>query len=239
MNGVKVLAFVLFIVVQATSQDAPSVFPFPPNVFHYYPVPRFLYAASQVPYSAIIPQNASNPFPTVPQMPHAVPQDPSKMFPYAVPPDGTVNPPEQAQCKFSDGKMITVDYSTRHVKADDLFFFPFVPPPMWATVFNGIRFVTDESLITVKGMSVPAGDYTIVVPQNTYPNVFLYLITGQKGGESHVPVSLTYLASPAEKSAISFEHTGGSCMMQVNWKNWKQQGSVEFTEKNADLPLAN
>lgn len=64
MSGVKMLALALFIVVQAVSQDAP------------------------------------------------------KMFPYPVPQDGPSSPPAQARCKFSDGKTITVDDSTRHVKTD-------------------------------------------------------------------------------------------------------------------------
>src|ERR1700721_1948728 len=75
---------------------------------------------------------------------HAASQDPSKMFPYPLPQDGPSSLPVQARCKFSDGKTITVDYSTRHVKTD---LSPFDLRPTgggWATVFNGITFVTDE-----------------------------------------------------------------------------------------------
>jgi len=46
----------------------------------------------------------------------------------------------QAQCKFSDGKKISVTYSFER---------------------RDYRFATDESLVTVKGISVPAGDYTV------------------------------------------------------------------------------
>jgi hypothetical protein len=174
MSGVRVLAFALFIVVQAASQDA------------------------------------------------------SKMFPYPVPQDGPSTPPVRAQCKFSDGKAITVDYSTRHVKVD--------PPPYgaaWVTVFDDITFVTGEGLITVKGISLPPGAYTIVPSTNTYPvhNNWTLLMKGQAGGELRVPMSVTKLASPAENSAISFEHTGGSCMMNLNSKNSNTRVSVEFTEK--------
>ena len=178
MSGVKVLAVTLFIVGQATSQDA------------------------------------------------------SKMFPYPVPQEGPSSPKMQAQCKFSDGKTITVDYSTRHVKVRKGY-----PPPygdIWQTVFDDIMFVTDESLITVKEV-IPAGDYTIVAT----PDYATLLLKKSTGGESRVPMSVRRLVSPAENSAILFEHTGGSCMMRVNWKNSNTQLSVEFTEKNADLPVEN
>jgi len=231
MNEVKVLAFLLFIVVHATSQDAPSLLPSPPNLFVYH-VLRFPYPVTQVPYS--IPQNASNLFPAVPQIPHEVPQDPSKFFPYAVPPEGTVSPPEQAQCTFFDGKMITVDYSTRHVKADD-FFFPLVPSPRWATVFNDIGFVTDASLTTVEGISVPPGAYKIVVSRNVWPPV--RTVMERDGDKLSVRFPYTELASRDENPPISFVHTGASCIMRVYRKDSNTQASVEFREKNAGLPV--
>jgi hypothetical protein len=212
MSGVKVLVFALLIVVQAASQDGSNVF-------------------SKV----ALRDWKTNPFASfIVRQP--VWRDAFQMFPYPVPEDGPSSPPEQVLCKFSDGKAITVNYSTRNIRAGDgISRFG----DTWVTLFDDIIFVTDQSLITVKGMRVPAGDYTILANPNRYPRVFQSLtMKRHKGGELRVPVSLAYLASPAEKSAISFEHTGGSCVMQVSLKNWKQQGSVEFTEKNADLPVA-
>jgi hypothetical protein len=145
MSGVKVLAFALFAIVQAVSQDTP------------------------------------------------------KMFPYPVPQDGPSSPPVQARCKFSDGKTITVDYSTRHVKAD---LSPFDLRPTgggWATVFNDITFVTDESIITAEGMGVPAGDYA-TAPAIHFPMVAIKLIMKtHNGGEMRVPMSVTKLALPDRK----------------------------------------
>jgi hypothetical protein len=51
-----------------------------------------------------------------------------------------------------------------------------------------------------------------------------------------VPMSVTRLSQPVENFTISFDHTGGSCTMRMNWEN--TQASVEFTEKNADVPLS-
>jgi hypothetical protein len=213
MSEVKVLAFALFIVAQAVSQDGPRVFS--------YAAPAEWKAN---PFASLTPGLAAR-------------QDVLQMFPYPVPEDGPSSSPEQAQCGFADGKTITVKYSTRHVRDQQD-----MPPygDVWRTVFNDIIFVTDESLITVKGMVVPAGDYTIAVT-NPIPWVFLgkLVMKSRNGGELRVPLSATKLASPTETSAISFDHTGGSCMMHVNEKNWNTQLSVEFTEKNADLPVAN
>jgi hypothetical protein len=212
MSGVKVLAFALFIVVQAASQDGSNFFS-----------------------RAALQDWKTNPFASF-TVPQPVWPDAIQMFPYPVPDDGPSSPPEQALCEFSDGKTIAVSYSTRNIKAGDgISRFG----DTWVTLFDDIIFVTDQNLLTVKGMSVPAGHYTILANPNTYPRVFRSLtMKRHKGGELRVPVSLAYLASPAEKSAISFEHTGASCAMQVSLKSWKQQGSVEFTEKNADLPVA-
>jgi hypothetical protein len=52
-----------------------------------------------------------------------------------------------------------------------------------------------------------------------------------------VPMVITTLSSPVENFTISFDHTGGSCMMHNNWEN--TQASLEFTERNTDLPLTN
>jgi len=52
---------------------------------------------------------------------------------------------------------------------------------------------------------------------------------------ARVPMSVTKLSSPVESFTISFDHTGGSCMMQMRWEN--TQASVEFSEKNTDMPI--
>ncbi|MGO9126107.1 MAG: hypothetical protein ACLP6G_14620 [Terriglobales bacterium] len=168
--------------------------------------------------------------------------DASQMFSYPVPEDGPSSPPMQAECRFSDGKTITVDYSTRHLKAYPLPYSTRWHPLQsvgWVTVFDDINLVTDETLVTAKGMSVPPGKYTVAVPGHTWGIVFPDLVIKEReGGELRVPMSASDLASPAESSAVSFEHTGGRCMMHVNSKNWDTQLSVEFTEENADLPVA-
>jgi hypothetical protein len=155
------------------------------------------------------------------------------------------SPAAQAQCKFSDGKTITVDYSSPRMRGRKIFGKLVPYGEVWRTGANeATTFVTTENLITIKGTSVPAGDYTIF----TVPNPDKWtLIINKHTGESdmpykyeseelaRVPMSVTKLSSPVENFTISFDHTGGSCMMHMNWEN--TQASLEFTEKNTDLPV--
>ena len=52
---------------------------------------------------------------------------------------------------------------------------------------------------------------------------------------ARVPMSVTKLSSAVESFTISFDQTGGSCMMHMSWEN--TQASLEFAGKNTDLPV--
>jgi Protein of unknown function (DUF2911) len=155
------------------------------------------------------------------------------------------SPAAQAQCKFSDGKTITVDYSSPRMKGRKIFggLVPF--GEVWRTGANeATTFATNENLITVKGTNMPAGSYTIfTVPEPDKWTLIINKRTGESGTPykyeseelARVPMSVTKLPSPVENFTISFDHTGGSCMMRMSWEN--TQASLEFTEKNTDLPV--
>src|SRR5271157_2325380 len=71
------------------------------------------------------------------------------------------SPPAQAQCKFSDGKTITVDYSSPRAKGRKIFGGLVPYGQVWRSGANeATTFVPDASL-TVGGKDVPAGNYTI------------------------------------------------------------------------------
>jgi hypothetical protein len=176
----------------------------------------------------------------------AATQDASKAVP--VPQQGRGNrpsPPAQAQCKFADGKTITVDYSSPRMKGRKIFGNLVPYGEVWRTGANeATTFVTNDHLVTVKGTSVPAGNYTIfTVPNADKWTLIINKHTGEGGTPykyeseelARVPMSITTLSSPVENFTISFDHTGGSCMMHMNWEN--TQASLEFTEKNTDLPV--
>ena len=155
------------------------------------------------------------------------------------------SPPARTQCKFSDGKTITVDYSSPRVRGRKIFGELVPYGEVWRTGANeATTFVVDENFITAEGISLPAGSYTIFTVPN--PDRWMLIInkhTGEWGIPyryeseelARVPMSVTRLSSPVENFTISFDHTGGSCTMRMSWEN--TQASVEFTEMNTDLPV--
>jgi len=138
-------------------------------------------------------------------------------------PQGNTRPKShtQAHCTFSDGKTITVTYS--------------------ADRSGVVTFTTDENLITVKGTSVPAGEYSIVAASDPANNwtVTMKKNTDKPWQSSPLPMTVVQAASPAGTLTISFEPTGGSCTMQWGWDKSKTLVSLEFTERNTDMPLEN
>jgi hypothetical protein len=157
------------------------------------------------------------------------------------------SPAAQAQCKFSSGKTITVDYSSLRMKGRKVFGELVPYGEVWRTGANeATTFVTDETINTVQRTNIPAGSYTIfTVPNSDKWTLILNKHTKEWGIPykyqseelARVPMSVTRLASPVENFTISFDHTGGSCTLRMNWEN--AQASVEFTEKNADVPVRN
>lgn len=129
--------------------------------------------------------------------------------------------PAQAQCIFSDGSKITVTYSP------DL---------------QSYRFVTDGSLVAVKGVHVPAGDYAVSPAKDSADNWTLMIKkpTMEKGVRVLPPLPMSVAtSSPASGFPVFFDHTGGSCRMY--WSDRKSDVvlSLEFTKENADLPVVN
>lgn len=155
------------------------------------------------------------------------------------------SPPAQAQCKFSDGKTITVDYSSPRMKGRKIFGELVPYGEVWRVGANeATTFVTTADLAAAKGTNIPPGSYTIFsVPESDKWTLIVNKHTGEWGTPykyeseelARVPMSVGQTSSPVENFAISFGHTGGSCTMHIAWEN--TQASIEFTEKNSDMPV--
>src|SRR5713226_1039526 len=93
------------------------------------------------------------------------------------------SPPAQAQCKFSDGKTITVDYSSPRMKGRKIFGGLVPYGEVWRTGANeATTFVTNRNLLMVKGSNVPAGSYTIfTVPDPDKWTLIINKHTGESG----------------------------------------------------------
>jgi Protein of unknown function (DUF2911) len=147
------------------------------------------------------------------------------------------SPPAQAECKFADGKSITVDYSSPRAKGRKVFggLVPF--DQVWRTGANeATSFVTDAGL-KVGGQSIPAGSYTIfTVPGSAKWKLIVNKKTGQWGipykWESEellrTDMQLSKVPAPVENFTISFDQSGPTCTMKVTWEN--TQAAATFAE---------
>jgi len=152
------------------------------------------------------------------------------------------SPPANAQCKFSDGKTITVDYSSPRAKGRKIFgtasekaLVPY--GEVWRTGANeATTFVSDANL-TVGGKAVLAGSYTIF----TIPKADKWtLIVNKKTAEWGIPykyeadelarvdMSVSKTAAPVENFTIAFDPAGSKCTLSMEWENTR--ASVDITK---------
>jgi hypothetical protein len=106
-------------------------------------------------------------------------------FPRSTGSEQTPQPSGTGTVKFSDGKTITVDYSSPRMRGRKIFGNLVPYGEIWRTGANeATTFVIAENLVTVKGTSVPASNYTIF----TVPNPDKWtLIINKHTGEGGTP----------------------------------------------------
>lgn len=148
------------------------------------------------------------------------------------------SPPAHTQCKFSDGKTITIDYSSPRMKGRKVFGGLVPYGEVWRTGANeATTFVTDTNL-TVEDKDVPAASYTIfTVPEQGKWTLIINKHTGEWGipykyqSEElvRVPMQVSKTSAPVENFTINFEQGGGSCTLQMSWEN--TLASVKVSEK--------
>jgi hypothetical protein len=129
-----------------------------------------------------------------------------------------VQSPTHAQCTFSDGTRIAFSYLLQHQR---------------------YRLSTSGPLLTTQGTSVPAGDYAVYLEKDSHQHWTLKMMKpfGGKGLFLLSPPMSVTTSAPIENSEVSFDHTGGSCMMHWSQKESDTVLSLEFTQKNADMPV--
>ena len=153
-----------------------------------------------------------------------------------------LSPPASAECKFSDGKTIKVDYSSPRVRGRKIFgeasekaLVPY--GEIWRTGANkATTFVSDANL-TVGGKAVAAGNYTIF----TIPKADKWtLIVNKKTAEWGIPykyeadelarvdMKVSKTSAPVENFTIAFDQAGSKCTLHVEWEITR--ASVEITK---------
>lgn len=153
------------------------------------------------------------------------------------------SPSASAECKFSDGKTVKVDYSSPRAKGRKIFgtasesaLVPY--GEIWRTGADEATGLVVDKDVTVGGKAVPAGKYTIfTIPK---PDGWT-LIVNKKTGEwgipykyesdelARVPMSVTKTSGPVENFTIAFDQKGGNCNLHMEWEN--TQASVVISGK--------
>jgi hypothetical protein len=148
------------------------------------------------------------------------------------------SPPAQAQCKLSDGKTITTDYSSPRAKGRKIFGGLVPYGEVWRTGANdATTFVTTANL-NVEGKDIPAGSYTIfTIPAQDKWTLIINKHTGEWGIPykyqseelARMPMQVASTPGPLENFTIAFNQGGSNCTLQISWES--TQASVTFAEK--------
>jgi len=148
------------------------------------------------------------------------------------------SPPAQAQCKFSDGKTITVDYSSPRAKGRKIFGELVPYGEVWRTGANeATTFVTTGGL-SADGRDIPAGSYTIfTIPEQNKWTLIVNKETGEWGIPykyeakelARIPMSVSKTSGPVENFTVSFDQDGNACTLNISWE--ETQASVKLSEK--------
>jgi hypothetical protein len=148
------------------------------------------------------------------------------------------SPPASANCKFSDGKTVKIDYSSPRAKGRKIFGGVVSYGEVWRTGANEATTFVADTNVTVGGKAVPAGSYTIfTVPKADAWTLVISKKTGEWGtdyaGEkedlARVPMSVSKTSSPVENFTVAFDPAGSKCTLRMEWENTR--ANVEITEK--------
>src|ERR1039457_5289233 len=146
-----------------------------------------------------------------------------------------LSPPASAQCKFSDGKTVKIDYSSPRARGRKIFGGLVPYGEVWRTGANtATTFVTDVA-VNVGGKEVPAGSYTIF----TVPAADKWtLIVNKKTGEWGIPYKYesdelarvdrkgSKLPSPVENFTITYDKSGSGCTLLLDWETTRASGDI-------------
>ncbi|MFY9673249.1 MAG: DUF2911 domain-containing protein [Terriglobales bacterium] len=148
------------------------------------------------------------------------------------------SPPASATCKFADGKMVKIDYSSPRAKGRKIFGGLVPYGEVWRTGANeATTFVADTS-VSVGGKDVPAGSYTIfTVPKEDGWTLVIRKKTGEWGTDypgdkedlARVSMTVGKTSGPVENFTIGFEQGGKMCSLHMEWENTRAK--VEVSEK--------
>ena len=149
-----------------------------------------------------------------------------------------LSPPAKAECAFSDGKTIHVDYSSPRMRGRKIYGDLVPYGEVWRAGANQATTFVIDTAVTLGGKSVPAGSYTLfALPNPDSWQLIINKTTGEWGipypGEdsdfARLPMKLSKISPPLEDFTIGFDGDGKVCTMHLDWETTR--AAVEITEK--------
>jgi hypothetical protein len=154
------------------------------------------------------------------------------------------SPSAKANCSFSDGKSVNVDYSSPRAKGRKIYGGLVPYGEVWRAGANeATTFVIDTDVV-LGGKTVPAGAYTIfTLPnQDKWTLIISKKTKNAKGGPvwgvpypgeaddfARVDMKASKLPSNVENFAISFDKSASGCTMNLDWETTR--ASIDISEK--------
>jgi hypothetical protein len=148
------------------------------------------------------------------------------------------SPPAKAECKLSNGKTVTVDYSSPRAKGRKIFGGLVPYGKVWRAGANEATSFVTTGDINVGGKAVPAGKYTMfAIPAEDKWTLVISKKTGEWGTAypgpendlARIDMKASKTSAPVENFTIAFDQSGNGCTMRLEWEN--TQASVEVAPK--------
>jgi hypothetical protein len=145
------------------------------------------------------------------------------------------SPPAKAECKFDDGKTVTVDYSSPRMRGRKIYGELVPYGKVWRAGANEATTFVATADVVVGGKAVPAGSYTLyAIPEAEKWTLVISKKTGQWGipypGEAddlvRAEMKATQLSAPVENFTITLEPAAGGCALHLDWETTRASVAI-------------
>jgi Protein of unknown function (DUF2911) len=146
------------------------------------------------------------------------------------------SPPAKAECKLSNGKTVTIDYSSPRAKGRKIFGELVPYGQVWRAGANEATSFVASGDITVGGTAVPAGKYTIfAIPEQNKWKLVISKKTGEWGTAypgpdndlARIDMKASKTPAPVENFTIAFDESGSSCTLRMEWENTRASVDIK------------
>ena len=154
------------------------------------------------------------------------------------------SPAAHAEFQFTDGKTVIVDYSSPRAKGRKIYGGLVPYGEVWRAGANEATTFVLNTAVTVGGVTVPAGDYTLFTIPNEgkWTLIISKKTKNAKGGAlwgipypgegddlARVDMKVSSLPAPVEDFTIALDKMGDGCVLRMDWATTR--ASVEIAEK--------